>query len=212
MADMASTPSTRKIKIALARQTPAFVRVERSDGDPVIIKPHGSRGKWQRVMESIPDDAKRIELLDKTKAVLWAHTLDQDDDQDTGDVPHAKGIDRIDQMFQLVQTANDVAQRRAQEFMEYQQAASLKVIDVLTARLVQLEANYSALLQLAADSSTTSGAPEESELDTENKNMLNLVLKAGIDKGLDRFLPAKKPTTAKPKLKVKANGKAATNG
>ena len=211
MADTPSTPSTRKIKIALARQTPAFVRVERSDGDPVLIKPHGSRGKWQRVMESIPTDGVRIELLDKTKAVLWAHVIDQGDDvDDVDEVKHAAGIDRIDQMFQLVQTANDVAQRRAQEFMEHQQAASLKVIDVLTARLVQLEANYSNLLQLAADSSQK-GAPEDSEMDTENKNMMNIVLKAGIDKGIDRFLPAKNP---KPKLKAKAkpNGKAATNG
>lgn len=210
MADTSSTASSRKIKVALSRHSPAHVRVERSDGEPVIIKPHGTRGKWQRVMESIPDDAVRVELLDKTKAVLSAHVVDQGDD-DPADHPPAKGIVGIDQMFQLVQNANDVAQQRALEFMKEQQAASLKVIDVLTSRLAQLEGNYSNLLQMAADSSQKTAEPEEDEVDVENKNLMNMVLKAGIDKGFEKLMPAAKPKP-KVKAKTKPNGKAATNG
>lgn len=204
----AGAPSVRQIQVALGRYQPVTVRVERSDGDALVIKPVGKRGKWQRVIEALPDDATRIEMLDKGKAVLWAQSINlgEDDEHQVDDEPAAEGITSLSQMFQLVQNANDIAQRRAQEFVSEQQTSALKILDMATSRLAQLEANYSQLLQLAADSSTKTQEPvEESATDKENAAMLNIVLKAGVEKGMDKLFKS----TPKPTPTV-TNGKGAT--
>jgi hypothetical protein len=186
MADISgSSPSTRKIQVALPRYSPAIVRVERADGDPTKIKPTGKRGRWQRVLEAFPSDGTRVEFLDKSGAVLWSRDIDDDDEK-----PATKRVAEADQLFQLVQTANDVAQRRAQEFVETMHKSFHSVITMLTERLSHLERNYSAVLQLAADSAAKP-VGEQTETEQQNAELVNVVLKTAVEKGIDKAFPPK---------------------
>lgn len=179
--------STRKIQVALGRYSPALVRVERSDEDALKIKPTGKRGRWQRVLEALPDDATQVFFLDKTGATLWTHKL-----VDESVAPASRKVEETNQLLQLVMDAADQAQRRSQQFVETQVGAFVKVINIMTDRLTHLERNYSSVLQLAADSAATPHG-EQSEVEQQNAMLVNTVLKAGVERGMDKVFPAKKP-------------------
>lgn len=201
MADSSSgSASTRKIQVALGRYSPALVRVERSDEDALKIKPTGKRGRWQRVIEAMPDDATQVFLLDKTGATLWTHKL-----IDESVTPASKRVEETNQLLQLVMDAADQAQRRSQQFVEVQVGAFVKVINIMTDRLTHLERNYSSVLQLAADSAAKP-VGEQSEVEQQNALLMNTVLKAGVERGMDKVLgPAKPPPKQQPQ-KGQPNG------
>lgn len=147
---MAVTAALRsRVQAALRRQRPHSVKVYRVDSDdPLVITPKGERGRWERVVQSLPPDAERIELVEKDGSVMWA----LDVEQPAGETPDDKGPLSQRALLELLIRGQDMACERQMNAVtgvlkQYENLAKL-----LAERLTSLERGYSQVLSAAFES------------------------------------------------------------
>jgi hypothetical protein len=160
---MAVTAATRaRVQAALRRQRPASVKVYKTDSDdPTTITPKGERGRWERVVQSIPPNAERIEFLDAKDGVLFALDIEQPDSATALD-----SGDRDTKLLALLLKAQEMALDRQNLAMTGMMKGYENLAKMMADRLTSLEKGYSQVLQAAFDS-TMMAAEAQAKLNGE---------------------------------------------
>lgn len=154
----------------LRRHRPQSVAVH-ADDDVKTFKPSGGeRGRWPRLLEALPSEWTRIELLDKDGDILWA--LDAQVQKSEGALPGlAKGgaVDQVTALMKLMLQAQDVALARhaasvAQLSQGYESLASM-----LSQRLQSLEVMVSTSIQSVYDMTVALGEAQVAALAAQSQ-------------------------------------------
>lgn len=185
---MAVTAAVRaRVQASLRRQRPASVRVYRNDSDdPTNITPTGERGRWERVVQSIPPTAERIELLDAKGGVLSALDIDQPDAATALD-----SGDRDSKLLALLLKAQEMALDRQLASMTGMMRGYENLAKLMAERLTSLEKGYSQVLS-AAFESTLMAAEAQAKLNGEQeKGESNSVIDAMAGELLSKLVGGK---------------------
>lgn len=167
------TPSSRRLQTALRRYSPSLVHVERRDNEPIDLRPTGNRGKWMRIIEALPDDAERVEFRDAKGAVLWALTLDRDDDDEA---PASQTTHEVAQLLQLVIAAQDKAVARHGEQVVALTRGYTDLAQILASRLASMERTFGDVMKLAYESTVAAGQAEASSTSASSDALVGQVL------------------------------------
>lgn len=182
------------------KPTPHELRVTLLDGETTTVAVSAARNKWARlrdVMSSL--EWARVEGLTKTGSLVGLH---EHPDLDSLTSAQATELEEIEvdrntaavyNLTRLVEQSADRAVDRVGQHHEMVLNSALRVIEVLSERLVQSEAQSAAHLQSLHDLMRANGDSEEAET-------MALALKAGMQ--LLQSNNAKKAT------KTKKNGAA----
>jgi hypothetical protein len=183
-----------KVHQALRRTRPATVAVMTAESDePSIIKPTGQRGRWERVVASIPANVERIEFRDAKDNVVQAMDFEV---EAPGAPEKDAGAARDLKLLALLQASNDAACGRQMEAIglvlkEYQGLAKL-----LAERLTSMERGYGDVLKalfeatsLGAKAEALLQAKEDKDADGEDdivKQAAGMVMELLGKKGVDK--------------------------
>jgi hypothetical protein len=172
---MASADWRARVYQELRRQRPARVVVTVDDGDDVkVFKTAGGsdRGRWTRVLQSLPAEWTRIELQDKEEQILWG--IDAPGKDDAAGLVQTKSSSvstELTALLALMLKAQDAALLRQGEMVSKLTASYENLASTLVGRLTSLENLVSTVLQTAyeatlisaeAQAMLTSGGGEKS--------------------------------------------------
>lgn len=199
-----------RIQATLKRHRPASVKVFRVDSDEeMVITPTGNRGRWERVVQSVPQNAERIEMLDAKGGTIFALDVEQPE------AAPAEGTGPLSQtaLLGLLLKAQEMALDRQTAAMKGITDAYERLAKMLAERLTSLERGYSQVLS-AAFESTVMAAEAQAKLNIEeDKGESNNVLDAMAGElmqklvtGKDKVVQKKLDTTAKPAQPVVQKG------
>lgn len=190
---MAVTAATRaRLQASLRRHRPHAVKVYKTDSDdPTTIAPKGERGRWERVVQSIPPNAERVEFVDAKDATIFALDIEQPDSATALD-----SGDRDSKLLALLLKAQELALDRQNAGMASMMKGYENLARMMADRLTSLEKGYSQVLQAAFDS-TMMAAEAQAKLNGEvDKGEDESAIDKLAGEVLGQLVGAKGPPTA----------------
>lgn len=147
---MASSADWRaRVYQELRRQKPKLVVVTFEDGEQKAFKPAGpDRGRWKRVLETLPAEWTRVELQDADESVLWG--MDAPGASNVAApmmVGKGGAVDQVTALMKVMLAAQDTVLARQRESIAGVQAAYEMLTETLCKRLTALEDLASTMLQ-----------------------------------------------------------------
>ena len=153
-----------QLDVAVRKHRPALVAVIDDDGTEKTIKPVGRKGRWERVVASVPPDAARVELRDNDGDVVFA--LQPDDDDAPAKAPPASGLSgEVERMLDLMLRAQQSALDRQRSQLDSLLHGYSQLAQVLASRLGSLERTYSDVMRAQYEAAASSGAETENSAD-----------------------------------------------
>lgn len=155
-----------RLDSALRQYRPAVVAVfTDTDDEATIIRPTGSRGRWLRVLQSVPRDARRAELRDESGAVLLGLDLDGAPPATMAPPPAAPSGD-LERLLQLMLRAQESAVDRQSKQLADVTSGYRELAQLVVSRLSALERTYSDVLRSAYEATAMAAAADSAGKDT----------------------------------------------
>ena len=153
------------VDVAVRKHRPALVAVVRDDGTESTIKPTGRKGRWERVVASVPPDASRVELRDDDGDVVFALQPDDDDDAPAKAASASGMSGEVERMLDLMLRAQQSALDRQRSQLDSLLHGYSQLAQVLASRLGSLERTYSDVMRAQYEAAASSGAETENSAD-----------------------------------------------
>ena len=152
-----------QLDVAVRKHRPSLVAVIDDDGTESTIKPVGRKGRWERVVASVPADAARVELRDDDGDVVFAL---QPDDDEPAKAASASGMSgEVERMLDLMLRAQQSALDRQRSQLDSLLHGYSQLAQVLASRLGSLERTYSDVMRAQYEAAASSGAETENSAD-----------------------------------------------
>jgi hypothetical protein len=183
-----------KLHHELRRYMPATIRAYVPDADePRVMKPTGKRNRWRRVVDSMPGNAERVELLDSKGNVLAAFDLADDDESNT---PTKGKVGEVGALLQLVNSGIDRAIERLEKRDNGITEGYRTLVDTAFKRLAELEGMLAEMVRVVYEAHVLAGkaaaAATGGEQDPGKEAFDTVMEMAGLKK--QRKQPSAAPT------------------